>query len=87
MPVSHSAQAPNLETNQQTDAPADEEAVESLDQVRGAVYEVVASQLPLACPMPDSELWNMHPRVYLDIETTGKVSCPYCGAQYRLVDS
>ncbi len=28
-------------------------------------YKVDASDLPLACPMPEMYLWNSHPRVYL----------------------
>jgi uncharacterized Zn-finger protein len=36
--------------------------------------------------MDGMSLWNSHPRVYLDIETNGKVKCPYCGADYTLVD-
>ena len=31
-------------------------------------YKVDASDLPLACPMPEMYLWNSHPRVYLPIE-------------------
>lgn len=49
-------------------------------------YEVKRSDLPLHCPMPDMALWNSHPRVYLPIEETGKAKCPYCGADYVLVD-
>ena len=40
--------------------------------------------LPLSCPRPQDELWNMHPRVYLPIEKTGEATCPYCGAHYVL---
>jgi uncharacterized Zn-finger protein len=42
--------------------------------------------LPLSCPLPEDEVWNMHPRVYLPIEdsTDGEATCPYCGARYRL---
>jgi uncharacterized Zn-finger protein len=47
-------------------------------------YTVDASDLPLACPMPEMELWNSHPRVYLPIEETGSAKCPYCGAEYTL---
>jgi uncharacterized Zn-finger protein len=47
-------------------------------------YTVTASDLPLACPMPDMSLWNSHPRVYLPIEATGFAKCPYCGAEYTL---
>ncbi|MGD2083489.1 MAG: zinc-finger domain-containing protein [Chromatiales bacterium] len=50
------------------------------------VRDVTRSELPLSCPMPGDEVWNMHPRVYLPIEKTGEATCPYCGARYRLVD-
>lgn len=49
-------------------------------------YEVRRIDLPLSCPTAGQKLWNSHPRVYLPIEQTGFASCPYCGAQYRLVD-
>jgi uncharacterized Zn-finger protein len=47
-------------------------------------YEVGAEDLPLSCPMPQMQLWNSHPRVYLAIEQTGAAKCPYCGAEYLL---
>lgn len=50
------------------------------------VYKVRRADLPLSCPMPDQQLWNSHPRVYLPIEATGKAMCPYCGARYELQD-
>ena len=42
--------------------------------------------LPLSCPLPEDEVWNMHPRVYLPIdeEPSGELTCPYCGTRYRL---
>ncbi len=46
--------------------------------------EVARSDLPLHCPMPESSLWNSHPRVFLPIEETGKAKCPYCGTEYVL---
>lgn len=49
-------------------------------------YEVTKADLPLHCPMPDSSLWNSHPKVFLPIEDTGRAICPYCGAEYVLVD-
>lgn len=51
------------------------------------VYQVTHKDLPLSCPMPDMRLWDAHPRVYLPIEKTGKATCPYCEAEYLLVDS
>lgn len=49
-------------------------------------YEVSRADLPLSCPMPGMHLWNSHPRVYLPIEASGRAKCPYCGAEYVLVD-
>lgn len=49
-------------------------------------YDIVRKDLPLHCPMDGMSLWDSHPRVYLAIETSGEVECPYCGATYTLVD-
>ncbi len=49
------------------------------------LYQVRQEDLPLSCPMPGMYLWNSHPRVYLPIEETGSVKCPYCGATYQLI--
>ena len=51
-----------------------------------APQEVTRMDLPLSCPMPNQDLWNAHPRVYLPIEKTGSARCPYCGAEYVLID-
>jgi uncharacterized Zn-finger protein len=48
------------------------------------IIEVDGDQLPVACPGPHTALWNMHPKVYLDVATSGYAKCPYCGAEYRL---
>jgi len=50
-------------------------------------YEVTRADLPLHCPLEGMSLWNSHPRVYLSIEATGRAKCPYCGAEYTLVDA
>ena len=47
-------------------------------------YEVTEADLPLSCPMPNMRLWDAHPRVFLPIEETGHVVCPYCDAEYSL---
>lgn len=50
-------------------------------------YEVRRAELPLSCPTPAMALWNSHPRVYLPIEKNGgEAQCPYCSAQFVLVD-
>lgn len=46
--------------------------------------KIKRGDLPLSCPRPADEVWNMHPRVYLAIEKTGEAVCPYCGARYVL---
>ena len=49
-------------------------------------YDITRKDLPLHCPMDGMSLWNSHPRVFLAIEATGEIECPYCGATYTLVD-
>lgn len=43
--------------------------------------------LPVYCPKPNAELWRLHPRVYIEIESHGSAHCPYCGAIYQLRDN
>ena len=38
----------------------------------------------VACPNPKMALWSTHPKVYIDVATTGEGRCPYCGTVYRL---
>ena len=53
-----------------------------------AVIEVTASDLQgpgaVTCPNPKMALWSNHPRVFIDVVTTGEGKCPYCGTVYRL---
>ncbi|MCK9489134.1 MAG: zinc-finger domain-containing protein [Xanthomonadales bacterium] len=49
-------------------------------------YEVTLADLPLSCPTPAMSLWNSHPRVYLPLAQDGRADCPYCGAEYVLVE-
>ena len=49
-------------------------------------YEVSRADLPVSCPLPEMTLWNSHPKVYLPLEASGKAKCPYCGADFVLVD-
>tara|TARA_Y100000766_G_C18632660_1_gene471524 strand:- start:79 stop:309 length:231 start_codon:yes stop_codon:yes gene_type:complete len=48
--------------------------------------KVKRSECPLSCPTPDMPLWNQHPKVFLPIEEEKKVSCPYCGNQFELIE-
>lgn len=53
-----------------------------------AVVEVTAGDLQgpgvVFCPNPKMPLWSNHPRVFIDVATTGEGRCPYCGTVYRL---
>ncbi|MBK1613430.1 hypothetical protein CKO44_08100 [Rubrivivax gelatinosus] len=53
-----------------------------------AIVEVQAAELAgpgvVFCPNPKMPLWSNHPRVFIDVATTGEGSCPYCGTLYRL---
>lgn len=51
-----------------------------------AVIEVAASDLPIHCPLDDSQLWSSHPRVYIPLEAAGSAACAYCGTVYKLLD-
>jgi uncharacterized Zn-finger protein len=45
---------------------------------------IAARDLPLHCPPRAAPLWSQHPRVFLDIEDTGEILCPYCSTRYVL---
>ncbi len=47
---------------------------------------ITRADLPLSCPSRHQTVWNAHPRIYLDIEAQGYITCPYCGTHYQLVD-
>jgi uncharacterized Zn-finger protein len=53
-----------------------------------AAVELTAKELlghgSVACPNPRMPLWSSHPRVFIDVVTTGEGKCPYCGTLYRL---
>ena len=40
------------------------------------------------CPSPlaDMEIWDGHPKVFLDVAHSGAAKCPYCGTVYKLKD-
>ncbi len=58
------------------------------DAAPESAVEVTAADLQgpgaVFCPNPKMPLWSGHPRVFLDIGTTGVARCPYCGTVYRL---
>ena len=53
-----------------------------------ATVEVTAKDLEgpgvVFCPNPKMTLWSAHPRVFIDVATTGEGKCPYCGTVYKL---
>ncbi len=40
-------------------------------------YKITHKDLPLSCPSQKMRVWDSHPRVFLPIEETGEVNCPY----------
>lgn len=62
------------------------EAAPSIQANAASRYEVRRAELPVSCPTPAMALWNSHPRVYLPLEEKGHARCPYCGAEFVLVD-
>ena len=61
---------------------------DSSNQQPKAVVEVAAADLQgpgvVFCPNPKMPLWSNHPRVFIDVATTGEGWCPYCGTVYKL---
>lgn len=57
---------------------------ENSDSAQRLTIKITITELPLACPSPQTSLWNIHPRVYLPIEKTGRATCPYCGTHFIL---
>ena len=57
-------------------------------QTPKAAVEVTAADLQgpgvVFCPNPKQALWSNHPRVYLDVASTGQAACPYCGTVYKV---
>ena len=53
-----------------------------------AIVEVTAKDMHgpgvVFCPNPKMALWSAHPKVFIDVGTTGEGKCPYCGTVYRL---
>lgn len=53
-----------------------------------SVVEVLYADLQgghsIVCPNPRMQIWNTHPRVFLDVVSTGSAICPYCGTEYKL---
>jgi len=53
-----------------------------------AVVELTAAELQgpgvIYCPNPKMPLWSSHPKVFIDVASTGEGKCPYCGTVYRL---
>jgi uncharacterized Zn-finger protein len=53
-----------------------------------AVVEVTAKDFQgpgvVYCPNPRMPLWSGHPKVFIDVASTGQGKCPYCGTVYKL---
>jgi uncharacterized Zn-finger protein len=49
-----------------------------------AVVELEGKDLPAFCPNPSMPVWCHHPKVFLDVTSTGEAKCPYCGTAYHL---
>ncbi|WP_290874488.1 zinc-finger domain-containing protein [Aquabacterium sp.] len=57
-------------------------------QTPKAVVEVTAADVQgpgvVFCPNPKMALWSTHPKVFIDVATTGEGKCPYCGTVYKV---
>ena len=54
----------------------------------GSRRSITEAELPFSCPPPDAPVWDLHPRVFLQIDRKQpEQSCPYCGTHYVLTVS
>ncbi|MDH5433661.1 MAG: zinc-finger domain-containing protein [Gammaproteobacteria bacterium] len=56
----------------------------STKQSNSNTFKVDAGSLPVCCPPKEQEVWNQHPRVYLDLAKNGEANCPYCGNHFEM---
>jgi uncharacterized Zn-finger protein len=53
-----------------------------------AVVELATAELVAPgttfCPNPRMALWSAHPKVFIDVGSTGTGRCPYCGTVYQM---
>lgn len=47
--------------------------------------QVSKASLPASCPPKDTPAWDMHPRVYIELNDEKGANCPYCGNHFELV--
>ena len=48
------------------------------------VYEISQADMPVSCPTKDTETWDLHPKVYLEMDKSGQATCQYCGNVFVL---
>ena len=49
------------------------------------VFRVTPADLPICCPTFAQQVWNQHPRVYIELSADHPLNtCPYCGNRFRL---
>ena len=53
-------------------------------KINSKIIEVNHKDLPLVCPREFDPIWNLHPKVFLNVKNNGEIRCPYCGTLYIL---
>lgn len=59
---------------------------ENNKQASDQIVRVSRAELPAYCPTEAMGLWNSHPRVYIALEESPAVNCPYCGTRFELAE-
>jgi len=55
-------------------------------QQKTTIHSVKREELPVSCPPENAEVWNLHPRVYIEFNRAGEGTCPYCGERFKISD-
>lgn len=50
-------------------------------------FNITEADLPLCCPLPQTDNVSSHPRVYIPIDESKPATCKYCGCEYTLISA
>lgn len=51
------------------------------------IIEITEKDLPVYCPIDDKNIWQFHPKIYLNCndKKNNKIRCPYCNTEFRII--
>ena len=50
------------------------------------IIKIKTKDKPIFCPDNKLNVWQKHPKIYINIDVKEIKTCPYCGTKYQLID-